>query len=45
MAIVIAAGVAVVAVDQGRNREIHVGGPLFLCTTETAVAVQLSQDH
>ena len=30
---------------QGRNREINMGEPPFLCTTETAVAVRLSQHH
>ena len=30
---------------QGRIREIHMGEPPFFCTTETAVAVRLSQHH
>ena len=31
--------------QQGRNREIHMGELPFLCTTEAAVAVRLSQHH
>ena len=31
--------------SQGRIREIHMGEPPFLCTTETAVAVRLIQHH
>ena len=31
--------------SQGRNREIHMGDPPIFCTTETDVAVRLSQHH